>query len=107
MRRLGILVAISVFTLAAASRSDYKVEEREPIHQIFTKDTSLDIDSVSGSITVTGDGGNTIRVEGEFPPGLDVYNFEFKPGWKIDFRKDDKGKITYVECPGSDCSKMK
>jgi len=35
----------------------------------------------------------TIRVEGEFPPGLDVYDFEFKPGWKIDFKKDDKGKI--------------
>src|ERR1700684_1964680 len=37
---------------------------------------------------------NTIRVEGEFPTGLQVYDFEFKPGWKIDFKKDDKGKIT-------------
>ena len=36
----------------------------------------------------------TIRVEGEFPQGLNVYDFEFKPGWKIDFKKDDKGKIT-------------
>jgi len=36
---------------------------------------------------------NAIRVEGEFPAGLDVYDFEFKPGWKIDFKKDDKGKI--------------
>ena len=36
---------------------------------------------------------NTIRVEGEFPVGLDVYDFEFKTGWKIDFKKDDKGKI--------------
>jgi len=35
----------------------------------------------------------TIRVEGDFPAGLDVYDFEFKPGWKIDFKKDDKGKI--------------
>jgi uncharacterized protein YcnI len=34
-----------------------------------------------------------IRVEGEFPAGLNVYDFEFKPGWKIDFKKDDKGKI--------------
>ena len=34
-----------------------------------------------------------IRVEGEFPAGLEVYDFEFKPGWKIDFKKDDKGKI--------------
>jgi len=36
----------------------------------------------------------TIRVEGEFPPEVNVYDFEFKPGWKIDFKKDDKGKIT-------------
>ena len=35
----------------------------------------------------------SIRVEGEFPEGLDIYDFEFKPGWKIDFRKNDKGKI--------------
>jgi uncharacterized protein YcnI len=35
----------------------------------------------------------TIRIEGDFPAGLDVYDFEFKPGWKIDFKKDDKGKI--------------
>jgi len=33
------------------------------------------------------------KIEGEFPPGLDVYDFEFKPGWKIDFKKDAKGKI--------------
>ena len=35
----------------------------------------------------------TIRVEGEFPPELNAYDFEFKPGWQIDFKKDDKGKI--------------
>jgi uncharacterized protein YcnI len=35
----------------------------------------------------------TIRIEGEFPVALEVYDFEFKPGWKIDFNKDDKGKI--------------
>jgi len=33
------------------------------------------------------------KIEGEFPEGLQVYDFEFKPGWKIDFKKDDKGKI--------------
>jgi uncharacterized protein YcnI len=35
----------------------------------------------------------SIKVDGEFPPGLNVYDFEFKPGWKIEFKKDDKGKI--------------
>ena len=33
------------------------------------------------------------KIEGEFPPELQVYDFEFKPGWKIEFKKDDKGKI--------------
>jgi uncharacterized protein YcnI len=36
---------------------------------------------------------NSIRIEGEFPSELNVYDFEFKPGWKIDFKKDAKGKI--------------
>lgn len=36
----------------------------------------------------------TVRIEGEFPADLNLYDFEFKPGWKIDFKKDDKGKIT-------------
>jgi len=34
------------------------------------------------------------KIEGEFPPELNVYDFEFKPGWKIEFKKDAKGKIT-------------
>jgi uncharacterized protein YcnI len=34
-----------------------------------------------------------IRVEGEFPADVQIYDFEFKPGWKIDFKKDEKGKI--------------
>ncbi len=33
------------------------------------------------------------KIEGEFPAGLDIYDFEFKPGWKIEFKKNDKGKI--------------
>src|SRR6202453_5371015 len=36
---------------------------------------------------------NTIRVEGEFPAGLQIYDFEFKPRWEICFKKDDGGKI--------------
>jgi hypothetical protein len=35
----------------------------------------------------------TIRIEGEFPSAVNVYGFEFKAGWKLDFKKDDKGKI--------------
>lgn len=35
----------------------------------------------------------TIRIEGEFPKELKVYDFEFKPGWKIDIKKDAAGNI--------------
>jgi uncharacterized protein YcnI len=35
----------------------------------------------------------TIRIEGEFPAELSLYDFEFKPGWKIDFKKDKDNKI--------------
>ena len=33
------------------------------------------------------------KVEGTFPPELQVYDFEFKQGWNVEFKKDDKGKI--------------
>ncbi len=32
------------------------------------------------------------KIEGEFPAGLDIYDFKFNPGWKIEF-KNDKVKI--------------
>jgi uncharacterized protein YcnI len=34
-----------------------------------------------------------VRIEGEFPAEVTIYDFEFKSGWKIDFKKDDQGKI--------------
>jgi uncharacterized protein YcnI len=33
------------------------------------------------------------KVAGTFPPELQVYDFEFKQGWNVEFKKDDKGKI--------------
>ena len=44
---------------------------------------------------------NCVRIEGEFPPELKVYDFEFKPGWKIDFKKDDKGNIIGANWTGT------
>lgn len=32
------------------------------------------------------------KIKGEFPSGLDVYDFEFKPGWKIDFKRMTKAR---------------
>ncbi len=35
----------------------------------------------------------TIRIEGEFPKELKIYDFEFKPGWKVNISKDAEGNI--------------
>jgi len=44
---------------------------------------------------------DSIRVEGEFPPDLNVYDFEFKPGWNIDFKKNAAGKIVGATWTGA------
>jgi hypothetical protein len=36
---------------------------------------------------------DSIRIEGEFPAGLKVYDFEPKPGFKVELKKNDKGEI--------------
>ena len=36
----------------------------------------------------------TVRIEGEFPSELKIYDFEFKPGWKVDIKKAADGRIT-------------
>ncbi len=52
--------------LGAASSQDYKVEDREPVRHTFSGDKTLDVDLISGNVTVIGDGaGGTLRVEGE------------------------------------------
>ncbi|MGH8218865.1 MAG: DUF1775 domain-containing protein [Steroidobacteraceae bacterium] len=43
----------------------------------------------------------TIRIEGEFPANLRVYDFEFKPGWKIDIKKDAAGHIVGATWTGT------
>ena len=44
---------------------------------------------------------NSSKIVGEFPAGLDIYDFEFKPGWNIEFKKDDKGKIVGATWTGT------
>jgi hypothetical protein len=65
---MGILksaIAIGVFASALQSSGSYRLEEREQVHRTFSNDRTLDVDEVNGFITVTGDGGNTIRVDAE------------------------------------------
>lgn len=56
--------ALAILSTAVAAR-DWNTEAREPFHYTFSSDKTLDVDNVNGEIRVTGDGGNTIRVEGE------------------------------------------
>lgn len=44
---------------------------------------------------------NSSKIVGEFPEGLDIYDFEFKPGWTIEFKKNDKGKIVGATWTGT------
>lgn len=36
---------------------------------------------------------DTVRIEGEFPSELKIYDFEFKPGWTVNIKKDAQGRI--------------
>ena len=63
--KLCIATVSAVLAISAASHGDYKLEDREPVHHTFGSDKALESDLVNGSATVIGDGGSTIRVEGE------------------------------------------
>jgi hypothetical protein len=65
MNRICFAIFGMAALLSAASSKDYKVEDREPVRHTFTGDKTIDVDLVNGGVTVIGDGGATIRVEGE------------------------------------------
>jgi hypothetical protein len=61
-----LFVALLGATLAfTAAGRDYNVEDRSPVNHTFSRNQKLDVDVISGSIEVIGDGGNSIRVTGE------------------------------------------
>jgi len=61
-----LFVAFIGATLAfTAAGRDYKVEDRSPVNHTFSSDKKLDVDVISGSVEIIGDGGNGIRVTGE------------------------------------------
>ncbi len=70
MKRLHASLAPLVWGMALAAIPafgwDYKEEAREPVKHIFAAGaTTLEVHNINGSVTVLGDGGNTMRVEGE------------------------------------------
>jgi hypothetical protein len=65
MTKLYFAITGMATLLCAAYDKDYKEVDREAIHHTFTGDKTIDVDLINGGVTVIGDGGNTIRVEGE------------------------------------------
>lgn len=61
---IGVGVIALAATLVDASRQ-WGSEAHDPFHYTFSNDSRLDVDNVNGTIDVTGDGGNKIRVDGE------------------------------------------
>lgn len=43
----------------------------------------------------------TIRIEGEFPSELKIYDFEFKPGWKVEIKRNAAGDIVGATWTGT------
>lgn len=57
--------ALALASTVSTAARDWNTEAREPFHYSFSSVKMLDVDNVNGTIQVTGDGGNTIRIEGE------------------------------------------
>lgn len=60
-----VALAFALASTPVRSSAAWNTEAREPFHYTFSNDTTLDVDNVDGTIQITADGGNTIRVEGE------------------------------------------
>lgn len=98
-------IAIGVTALALAGTllhaSHWSRETREPFHYTFSNDKTLDVDNVDGTIDIIGDGGNTIRVDGERvthaedQPALD----RAKRDVKLDVNEKDGTAQFYVNGP--------
>ena len=64
-QKLALVAGVLALASTVVSARDWNTEAREQFHYTFSKDTTLDVDNVNGEIRITGDGGNTIRVDGE------------------------------------------
>jgi hypothetical protein len=58
-------VLFAAMAVSAASHQDYKFEDHLSVRHTFSGDKTINVDLVNGSVNVIGDGGNTMRVEGE------------------------------------------
>lgn len=64
-QKLAISAGVLALVSTIVSARDWNTEARDPFHYTFSKDSTVDVDNVSGEIRITADSGNTIRVEGE------------------------------------------
>ena len=98
---IAITACALVATVLDASRRNWTAEARETFHYTFSKDKTLDVDNVNGTIQVVGDNGNTIRVDGErVARGEDQQALDrAKREVKIDVNEKDGVAQLYVNGP--------
>jgi len=63
--KIALVALACAFLSTLASGAAWNTEVREPLHYTFSNDKTLDVNDITGTIQITGDDGNTIRVEGE------------------------------------------
>lgn len=65
MKTWTICILAVVCAGAVCRAEDYRLEERENIQRTLSGANELDVNNVNGFIHVTGDGGNTVRLDAE------------------------------------------
>jgi DUF4097 and DUF4098 domain-containing protein YvlB len=65
MKKTLFVVLMGATLAFTAAGRDYNVEDRSPVSHTFSGARKLDVDVISGSIEIIGDGGNSVRVTGE------------------------------------------
>src|SRR5580693_9456277 len=61
---LAVSVCALISTLHGAA-DRWTVQAKEALTHTFSKDKTIDVDNLNGTIEIIGDDGNTMRVEGE------------------------------------------
>lgn len=98
MRTAVTMLALSVCAFAG----NYKLEEREPVQQVFRSSQTLDVSQVNGATLVVGDGGNSIRMEGERIVRADSAEEMARAKREVVLEVVDEGGVARVHVNGLD-----
>src|SRR6516164_9494805 len=91
-RRLFAALALTS-ALSSAAFAGLSILPQESIAGMHEKYT-MRVPNEKDSASIT-------QIEVQFPAGLEIYGYEPKQGWKVDLKKDAKGKISGAVWSGS------